>query len=391
MNARTGWKRRIATPLLALLLAGVQLLGAVGVALAQQQEVVFGLAMPLTGSQALYGADQVQAALWAVEDINAAGGVNGKPMRAIVLDTQANPQLGINAVNRLVSVDQVPVFITAWSAVVSAIAPIANRNEVLALSVGANSPQIAQLGDYVYTTYPLADVDIAAVARYSYEVLGKRRAAVLYVNNDTGVHAAQVYRDVFQSLGGQIVAFEGYAPTATDYTGVLLQIRRANPDVIHLQGLVSDTPQVIAQMRQLGIQTLVTSYSAAYNVQLIEQLGPAAEGVIATALAPDAELSPKVKEYVDRWVREIGRVPNGLPYTQYLYDAPYIIKALYEWVEAQGLPATGPNMRRALVEIGTFELPLTGTVTINPDHTVRTPVYLMQVQNGRFVHIATVR
>ena len=74
----------------------------------------FGLAMPLSGSQALYGADQVKAAQWAVDAINAKGGINGKKLEMITLDTQADPQVGINAVNRLVSVEKVPVFITAW-------------------------------------------------------------------------------------------------------------------------------------------------------------------------------------------------------------------------------------------------------------------------------------
>ena len=83
----------------------------------------------------------------------------------IVLDTQADPQVGIKAVNRLVSVEKVPVFITAWSSVVRAVAPIANDNKVVELSIGANSPDIAKLGDYVYTTFPLADVDVAAVAK----------------------------------------------------------------------------------------------------------------------------------------------------------------------------------------------------------------------------------
>src|SRR5262245_45690245 len=84
----------------------------------------FGLAMPLSGSQALYGADQVKAAQWAVDAINAKGGINGKKLEMITLDTQADPQVGINAVNRLVSVEKVPVFITAWSSVVRAVAPI---------------------------------------------------------------------------------------------------------------------------------------------------------------------------------------------------------------------------------------------------------------------------
>ena len=220
---------------------------------ASAQEVFrFGLAMPLTGSQALYGQDQVKAAEWAVSEINAKGGINGKKLEMIVLDTQGDPQLGIQAANRLVSVEKIPVFITAWSGVVKAVAPIANDNKVVELSIGASSPDIAKLGDYVYTTFPLADIDLTAVAKYAATTMGKKKAAIVYINNETGIVAADVYKRDFTAAGGQIVAIETYDPKATDFTGVLLKVRAANPDIIHLHGLVSDIPQVIAQMRQLA-------------------------------------------------------------------------------------------------------------------------------------------
>lgn len=354
-----------------------------------QETLRFGLAMPLSGGQALYGQDQVKAAEWAVAEINAKGGVNGKKLEMILLDTRADPQVGIQSANRLISVEKVPVFITAWSAVVKAIAPIANDNKVVQLSVGANSADIAKLGDYTYTTFPLADVDIAAVANYSATKLGKKRAAVLYINNETGVVAAQIYRDVFTKAGGQVVAYEAYDPKASDWTGSLLKVRAANPDIIHIQGLVADTPQVIAQMRQLGLTQPVSSYSAVYNPKLIEQLGKAAEGVIATSLAPGVE-DEKVKAYVERWRKEVGREPNGLPYTQYLYDAPYIIAAVFKSLEDKKLPLTGENFRQEMLAIKTFDLPLTGKLVINENHTVAKPVYLMEVKDGKWGQLAVV-
>src|ERR1700730_7356693 len=350
----------------------------------------FGLAMPLTGSQALYGQDQVKAAEWAVAEINKAGGVGGKKLEMIVLDTQADPQLGIQMTNRLVSVEKVPVFITAWSGVVKAVAPIANDNRVVELSIGASSPEVAKLGDYVYTTFPLADVDITAVAKYAFASMGKRRAAVVYINNETGIVPAEVYQKVFKAAGGQIVAVETYDPKATDFTGMLLKVRAANPDMIHLQGLVSDIPQVIAQMRQLGLTQPVSSYSAAFNPKLIQQLGAAAEGVIATSLAPGVEDSDKVKDYVARWQKEVGREPNGLPYTLYLYDAPYLVASVFKALDDKKMPVTGENFRKEFLAAHTFTLPLTGKTTIGDDQTVVKPVYLMEVKGGKWTRKAVI-
>ena len=364
--------------------------GSIGSSALAQDAFRFGLAMPLTGSQALYGQDQVKAAEWAVAEINKAGGINGKKFEMVVLDTQADPQLGIQMVNRLASVEKVPAFVTAWSAVVKAVAPIANDNKVVELSIGASSPDVATLGEYVYTTFPLADVDIAAVAKYSATTMGKKRAAVVYINNETGIVASQVYKKVFAASGGQIVAEETYDPKATDFTGALLKVRASNPEIIHLQGLVSDTPQVIAQMRQLGLGVPVTSYSAAFNPRLIEQLGAAAEGVIATSLAPGPEDSEKVKDYVARWKKDVGREPNGLPYTQYLYDAPYMVATIFKALESKKLPATGENFRKEMLAIRTFDLPLTGKVTLSDDHSVKKPVYLMEVKGGKWTRKAIV-
>ena len=350
----------------------------------------FGLAMPLTGSQSAYGKDQVTAAQWAVDEINAKGGVQGHKLEMIVLDTQADAQVGISTVNRLISVEKVPVFITAWSAVVKAVAPIANREKVLELSVGANSPEIASLGDYVFTTFPLADVDVNAVARYAHQSLGKKTAAVLYINNDTGVEAAKVYRDAFESVGGKVVAYEAYDPKATDYSGMLLKVRAANPEMVHIHGLITDLPQVIAQMRQLGLQQRVSTYSAGYNPNIIKQLGPAAEGLIVTSLAPGVGERPQVKEYVERWQKQENRVPNGLPYTQYLHDAPVMVARMYEWVLKNKLPITGENMRKALLGVRRFDLPLTGVVEVDATHRVKKPVNLMTVEKGKFVLLATV-
>ncbi len=371
--------------------AGVLALGLMGAAAAEAAETYrFGLAMPLSGRSALYGQDQVKAATWAVAEINKAGGINGKKLEMVVLDTQANPQVGIQAVNKLISVEKVPVFVTAWSGVVKAIAPVANDNKVLALSVGANSPDIANLGDYVYTTFPLADVDVTALAKYSATDFGKKRAAVMYINNDTGVVAAKVYKAAFTKAGGDVVAYEAYEPKASDFTGAILKIRSSNPDIVHVHGLVAEIPQIIAQMRQLGINTPISSYSAAYNPKLIKVLGPAAEGVMATSLAPGVKQSAAVGAYVERWKSEEGRAPNGLPYTQYLYDAPYMIAAIFTEMDKQGIAPTGENVRAMMLKMRTFQLKLTGSVTIFDNHTVNKPVYIMEVKNGKWVEKAVV-
>ena len=345
-------------------------------------------AMPLTGSQAGYGADFVTGMRMAAKDVTDQGGIAGRPVEILALDTQADPQLGINAVNRFITVEKLPMYFIAWSAVVKAVAPISNREKVLARNTGANAPEIARLGDYVYTAFPLADIDITKLANYTVKTLGKKRAAVLYINNETGIDAAKIYRDTFTAAGGQVVAFEAYDPKATEFTGMLLKTRASNPDMVHIHGLLADTPQVIAQMRQLGMQQRVSTYSVAYNPKVLEQLGAAAEGLIVTSLAPGVDENPKVAPFIERWKKEIGRAPNGLPYIQYQYDMVILAKAMYEYLATKNLPATGESLREALTTVKSFDLPMTG-MTIIDGHTVNKPVYLLTVEKGAFKPLVT--
>jgi branched-chain amino acid transport system substrate-binding protein len=389
MTTRNVLRRRLigASVLLLSAMAGVG-----GPVFAQGKETfAFGVALPTTGPAAPFGLDQIQALEWAIADINASGGAAGRKLKAVVLDSQGKPQVGVDVVTRLISVENVPLVITAFSSVVAAVAPIVNRGEVLTLVIGANSPRIASMGNYVYTTYPLADVDVTLLAKYARQELKKANAAVLYINDEAGVYGSRVFRDNFEKLGGRVVAYESYEPNATDYTGAVLKIRAANPDIVHLQGNAGDSPQAIAQLRQLGVRVPITSYTAAYNPQMVKQLGSQADGLIVASLAPGVGDLSAVAAYVERWKKQKGREPNNVPVTQYVHDGAYIIKALVEHLDRSNTPLTGENLRKALLQVKSFTLPLTGEVTINENHTVVKPVYLLEVKGGKFVPIQAYR
>jgi branched-chain amino acid transport system substrate-binding protein len=381
---RVGRVSKRSTPLGVLaILCGVTLSS--GAFAACDQTLKFGVADPLTGPSATFGIDQIQALKWAVEDINAAGGVNGCKLEAIIVDNQGKPDVAITTTNRFVQIDKVPVIVTAFSSVVKAVAPIANREKVLLLSIGANSPSLAHMGDYVYTSFPLADVDMKALASFMTNKQGKKRAAVLYVNNETGIDGSQVFRDSFKADGGEVVLYDSYEENQSDFTGLALKVRSTNPDMIHIHSVVSDFPAIVSQLRQLGINTQVTSFQTAFNTKMIKDLGAASEGIIVTSLAPSVEANPALVPYLKRWQDEYKRPPNGLPYTQYWYDSAYIVADLYRWLAANKLPATGENMRKALLAIKTFKQPLSGTVTFNENHTVQKETYFWQVKGGQFV------
>lgn len=375
-----------------VLLTGVAAAAAIAAPAVRAQSAkapfAFGVALPLTGPAAPGGVDQVQSLQWAVDDINATGGVAGRPLKLIAVDTQAKPQVGVDAVTRLISLEKVPLVVCAYSAVVAAVAPIANRSKTLMLVAGANSPRIATMGEYVYTTYPLADVDLTLLAKYVRNEMKKTKAAVIFINDESGVYGSRIFRDTFTSLGGNVVAFESYEPNSTDYTGALLKIKASGAEVVHLQGNAGDSPQVVQQLRQLGITVPITSYNAAYSPQLIRQVGAPADGLIVASLAPGPSQNPNLGPFLERWQREKGREPNLLASNQIVSDTASIVKSLVEHLDKAGKDLDGPNLRQAMLEIGSFEQPLSGPVKIDDTHRVVKPVYLFEVRNSKFEPLA---
>jgi branched-chain amino acid transport system substrate-binding protein len=350
----------------------------------------FALIMPMTGGNAGYGMDQVRSALMGVADINANGGVDGVPLKVITEDSQANPQLGVSAFKKAVSVNKVPIVVTAWSAVVSAIAPFAAQDHVLTFSIGANNPKIKDLKPWVRTTFPLSDVGITALAKYTYTKLDKKTAAIVYVNNDTGVFAARLYKQIFEAAGGKVVLMEGVPQDTTNFTSVIAKIMSVHPDVVHMQLLNTGVEQFPGEYRASGGTALLTSYEAAQDPVLIKRSPQAANGIIFFSTAPDPSLSKPVADFISRWTAKFGRAPNGPSYCEYLYDAPYVIKAVIEYMNAHDMAYTGDNARKAFEALGSITLPLTGKMVMQSDGGVVKPVFINEIENGKFVRIDTV-
>jgi branched-chain amino acid transport system substrate-binding protein len=353
----------------------------------------FGVVLPLTGPSAFYGADQVKAISWAVEDVNKAGGVGGRPLQMVAVDSQADPQVGIAAVNRLASVEKAPAYVVSWSGVVRATAVVANREKILELSSGATSPNIAKLGEFVYTIFPLADVEAVSAAKWQIAHLKKSKAAVVYVNNEGGIDGAKDYRDAFVAAGGKVVAFEAYDPKQTDFSGMLLRVQSSQPDIIWVQGDVADIPLVVGQIRQLGLKQTIATTSSGQNMRIVQQLGAAAEGLLVTSLAPGSDVNPNVATFIARWEKDEKRTPNGLPFTQYMYDSVYVFRDLFKHTIDKQRSVTGENLRLAMTEIPSFDLPMTGLLKIiseKGEHRVKKPVYILEVKGGKYTPFATI-
>lgn len=224
------------------------------------EPIVIGFITALTGPTSLWGNQEANGAKLRVEEINAAGGVLGRPLKLIIYDHKGTPQEGVLAYRRLVDEDKaVAVLGTHFSNISLAIAPVAEQKQVpimgQALEPRVTIPAPGQLNKYNFIAQPSAIEQGQMPARFAWETLKAKTAAVLAdKSNSYSASQADAFVAYFKELGGKVVADIDYAAGTVDYKAQLTQIKQANPDVIYLPNYAQPGGMQVKQARELGIK-----------------------------------------------------------------------------------------------------------------------------------------
>ncbi|WNC12300.1 ABC transporter substrate-binding protein [Brevibacillus brevis] len=346
----------------------------------------FGVLVALTGQEAFIGEDLRDAVKLAVKSINDNGGVNGVPLEPVFEDSAADPKRAITAYRKLVDIDKVPIIISGWSSVVSAIAPLAEEDKVLVLSTGAGSPNTKKLGNFTRTSTILTDFDVEKTIEYVTKKFGVKRGAVLYINNDSGTYPAQVFKDTITKNGGEVVAFESYPPQTKDFSAQLIKIKSANPDILHIQAQPGEQAFAIKQARQLGINAQITTAATLIGEAVVKQAGADAEGIIVTQNTNDLS-NPKIKELEELFSTTYGRKPATLTLIAAYNDVVYMASDMIKKMTSENKEISGANALDALLQIKKFSTPIVGTTIFKEDRSVTSTGYIKQVKNGNLTTI----
>jgi branched-chain amino acid transport system substrate-binding protein len=173
----------------------------------EENEIRIGAILPLTGDAAEWGSNTKNGIDLAVDNINSGGGINGRKIKILYEDTQGMPQNGVAAIQKLINVEKLPTVIDdSMSSVTLAMAPIAENNKVVLLSVGATAPKISEAGKYIFRIWNSDDLEGKVSARFVYDDLKLKNAAILYINNDYGTGLDSVFKKAFEELGGKITS-----------------------------------------------------------------------------------------------------------------------------------------------------------------------------------------
>lgn len=367
----------IAFPLVAILLIAIL---ALPLACGKKEagEIKIGVITPLSGEGATYGEATKRGVDLAVAEINAQGGVNGKKVRIIYEDDQINPQVGTQAIQKLINVDKVPVILGAFGSSVSlAVAPIAEQNKVVLFSASSTADALKDAGDYFFRNVPPNSRQGQSAARFALEKLNAKKAAILYMNNDYGISLTESFKTYFQNNGGSVVETDVYNPGDRDFRSQLSKIKDTNPDVVFYPGHYQESGLILKQARELGINVPFIGGDGSYSPELISIAGNAAEGSYYTLMAMGYGVADEqIDQFTNSFETSYGIEPDV--YSAYAYDA---IQVIVNAIRNGGYSSDG--IKQALYATKNF-LGVTGYTSFDANGEVDKEFSVYIVKDGKF-------
>lgn len=286
--------------------------------------IVVGVSGPLTGQYAQYGLDWKRGFDLALSEVNAAGGINGRPVQTDFQDTQSDPRQAVAIAQRFVADPRVVVELGDFSSAASmAASPIYQRGKLVQFGFTNSHPDFTKGGDYMWSNAPNQADDMPALADYAIVKLGLRKFAVVYINGDWGKTSKDIFLKAAADRGATVVAAEGYLPNEQDYRSTLVRVRDAAPEALILVAYYPDGAQVVRQARDMGLTQPIVATGSIYSPKFLELGGKAVEGVYTNANFFPGDPRPVVQHFVTGFQAMYGFEAGS--YNARAYDAMVVV------------------------------------------------------------------
>lgn len=350
------------------------------------EPVRLGFFMSISGRDASFGEAALRGARLAIDDLNAAGGILGRPAELVVEDNRSLPGESATAVKKLISRDKVIALIgECASARTLEAAPIAQAADLPLLTPASTNPRVTAVGDCIFRMCFADPFQGEVLANYAWKPLGLRRAALLI---DPGapysVGLAEVFARTFTALGGQIVASQKYSGGDKDLRAQLTTIRTARPDAIFLPGYYVEAGLAAQQARELGLHATLLGGDGFEAPQLIEIGGAALNGTYYSTHYSAESTNPASRRFVAAYQARHGSTPVGL--AALTYDS---IRLIADAVARAGTTEHGA-LKKALAATRDFA-GVTGRTTFDARRDAVKDAAIITVRDGRCVFVDTIR
>lgn len=340
-----------------------------------------GLAGPFSDE---VGAPMRRAAELAVEEINATGGVGGRPLELVIKDDFGDPDSAVSVATQLVDEDVVAVVGHVYSGTTLASAPVYNAARITQISPSSSSPLVTQAGDYTFRVCPSDLQQGASLARYVAERLGYRRGTILYLNDEYGRGIRATFAREFSQLGGAIDAADPYLGDQPE-VGPFIErlVKRNTSQFVFLGGNRGEAEAILRIARARGVRVPFLGGDA---LEGLEEAGAVAEGTYISNAYLASFDTPQNRTFVAAYAAKFPTAPAPNQPAAATYDVLYLLRELL------ARTGTDPEAIRAAVAAVGRDQPafagVTGEIAFDEQGDVpRQRVVIGQVKGGQVVAV----
>jgi branched-chain amino acid transport system substrate-binding protein len=339
----------------------------------------------LTGAQATFGTSTDNGIKLAVDEINGAGGINGKTLKLTSYDDQGDPAEAAVVVTKLITQDQVQVVLGEVASSLSlAAAPICQQNKIPMISPSSTNPKVTQVGDYVFRVCFIDPFQGQVMADFAMGNLKAQTAAILRdQKSDYSMGLADFFVKRFKEKGGTIVSDQSYVAGDVDFKSQLTNIRGQKPDVIFVPGYYGEVGLIAKQARELGIKVALLGGDGWDSSKLYEIGGAALDGCYFSSHYSPESTDPKVQDFVKKYQAKYGQVPDALATLG--YDATGVLAAALK--NAKSLSEA--DIRDAIAATKAYA-GVTGSISLDANRDAVKPAVVLKIENSKASFVTTV-
>lgn len=279
---------------------------------AEKPPIVIGVAGSHSGDLAPYGIPTKEVTEMLAADLNAGGGLLGRPVKLLVLDDQCKPEIAANVATAMVSQGAQAVIGHICSGATKAALGIYKEARIIAISPSATNPALTQGGDYpnFFRTIAPDDKQGQLAASFAVARLGGKSIAVLHDKGDYGKGFADSARAALEKEGKtRVVLYEGITPGAMDYSAVIQKVRKEGADVLIYGGYHPEASKLVAQMKKKRVEIPFIGPDGVMGSGFLSIAGANAEGVYATG-PMDVSRYPLNQQVRAAYQKKHGREPG---------------------------------------------------------------------------------
>jgi branched-chain amino acid transport system substrate-binding protein len=351
------------------LLAGIALAATLAMAGIAQAQIKLGVAGPITGPNAAFGAQLKNGVEQAVEDINAAGGILGQKIAVSVGDDVSDPKQGVSVANKFVG-DGVKLVVGHFnSGVTMPASEVYAENGILMVSPSATNPKITERGLWnTFRTCGRDDQQGTVAAAYIVKNLKGKKVAVVHDKTTYGQGLADETKKAMNKAGIKEVLYEGVNTGEKDFSALVSKIKSAAADIVYWGGLHTEGGLIVRQMRDQGVKSVLMSGDGIVSDEFATIGGPGVEGTLMT-FAPDPRKRPEAQAVVKKFE---AKKFNPESYTLYSYAAVQIMAEA-----AKRANSLDPKKMAAVMKDGKAFKTVIGDITFDKKGDITRPDYVM--------------